>query len=120
MMKCYKCGYEKNRETDEYCLSCGEKLKIKDKKDFLDNSLIAKQPEKKICEYCKTEVPFTASVCPNCRHSISRERKSIKYLIISLLVGLCLYILSSVNCVAVYFDKDKIEDTTKEYYWRDY
>lgn len=102
-MKCEKCGYDKNKDEAEYCFSCGEKLSLKKKsKRFIDGSLAANQPKTKICEYCRTEVPFEAEVCPNCRRTLSVGRKLINGLqfivIIIIITIVVLFTLSQMKC----------------------
>ena len=40
------------------------------------------KPETKLCKHCKTEIPFDAKVCPNCRKKVKGGK--LKWIIIAL------------------------------------
>lgn len=53
------------------------------RRKFATMKMLRETPETKICKYCKTEVPYGARVCPQCR---KKQGGKLKWIIVAVLV----------------------------------
>lgn len=99
---CKKCKTI-NKDTSAICESCGSPInRNMGNTEFVNLQITSKQPETKKCQYCQTEIPFAASICPNCKRTLSADQKLFdgisRIFLILAIIGIILFVLHFVSC----------------------